>query len=38
MGGAAILFTNKPSLRLRAKYELDAASRVHMAADDEAYG
>lgn len=38
MGGAASMFSNKPSMRPRAKYELVAASRVCMAADDEAYG
>ncbi|KAF5830397.1 FAE1/Type III polyketide synthase-like protein-domain-containing protein [Dunaliella salina] len=38
MGGAAIMLTNKASLRSRAKYELVAASRIHLGADDEAYG
>jgi len=32
------MLTNKPSLRSRAKYELVAASRVHLGADDESYG
>jgi|AntDeeMinimDraft_4_1070355.scaffolds.fasta_scaffold59056_1 3-ketoacyl-CoA synthase len=38
MGGAAIMLSNKPSLRARSKYELVAASRVHEGANDEAYG
>lgn len=37
MGGAAALFTNKPSLASRAKYELLHTVRVHTGADDSAY-
>lgn len=37
MGGAAIAFTNKPSLRGRAKYVLNKAVRVHTGADDASY-
>jgi hypothetical protein len=37
MGGAAVLMTNKPSLRSRCKYELAAASRVHTGANDASY-
>lgn len=37
MGGAAILLTNKPGARSRAKYELKHVVRVHLGADDVAY-
>ena len=32
------MFTNKASLRPRAKYELMHAVRVHHAANDDSYG
>jgi 3-ketoacyl-CoA synthase len=38
MGGAAILFTNKPNLARSAKYQLLHNVRVHTGADDESYG
>lgn len=37
MGGAAIVLTNRPSERSRAKYELQHVVRVHLGADDAAY-
>lgn len=37
MGGAAALFTNKPSLYSRCKYELQYAERVHTGQDDASY-
>lgn len=37
MGGAASLFTNKPSLAARAKYQLLHAVRTHHGASDDAY-
>jgi 3-ketoacyl-CoA synthase len=37
MGSAAILLTNKPTERWRAKYELEHLVRVHLGADDAAY-
>ena len=38
MGGAAAMFTNKPSLRGLAKYELQHCVRVHTGSDDASYG
>jgi 3-ketoacyl-CoA synthase len=37
MGGAAILLTNKPSVKSRAKYELVTTTRVMRAADQTSY-
>lgn len=37
MGGAAVMMSNKPSLRHMAKYELLHATRVHQGASDESY-
>lgn len=37
MGGAAVLFSNKPSWGDRVKYELQYNGRVHVGAGDEAY-
>jgi 3-ketoacyl-CoA synthase len=37
MGGAAAMFTNKPSLKKRAKYSLEHQVRVHTGQDDGAY-
>lgn len=37
MGSAAIVLTNKPHERRRAKYELSHVVRVHLGADDTAY-
>lgn len=37
MGAAAIVMTNKPSERHRAKYKLQHVVRVHLGADDTAY-
>ena len=37
MGGAAMLFTNKPSSRLQPKYQLRTAIRVHQGIRDTAY-
>ncbi len=37
MGGAASLFTDRPSMRDRCKYQLLHAVRVHHGADDESY-
>ncbi|PNX86360.1 3-ketoacyl-CoA synthase 11-like protein [Trifolium pratense] len=38
MGGAAILLSNKPSDRRRAKYQLVHTVRTHKGADDKSYG
>ncbi|KAH6769974.1 3-ketoacyl-CoA synthase 11 [Perilla frutescens var. hirtella] len=38
MGGAAILLSNKPSDRRRAKYQLIHTVRTHKGADDKSYG
>nr|GEW39620.1 3-ketoacyl-CoA synthase 5-like [Tanacetum cinerariifolium] len=38
MGGAAILLTNKRSLRKQAKYSLLHVVRTHKGADDKSYG
>ncbi|GMH38224.1 hypothetical protein BSKO_06108 [Bryopsis sp. KO-2023] len=38
MGGAAILFSNKPKMARRAKYELREAVRIHQGSIDAAYG
>lgn len=37
MGASAIVLTNKPAERRRAKYELQHVVRVHLGADDKAY-
>ncbi|PNH05133.1 3-ketoacyl-CoA synthase 6 [Tetrabaena socialis] len=37
MGAAAVLLTNKPSLRAKAKYRLLHRFRVHLGASDDAY-
>lgn len=37
MGGAAMLFTNKPTRRLQPKYKLKTAIRVHQGYIDAAY-
>ncbi|PXF43160.1 3-ketoacyl-CoA synthase 4 [Gracilariopsis chorda] len=37
MGGAAVLLTNKPSARSRARYVLRHTVRTHVGADDLAY-
>jgi 3-ketoacyl-CoA synthase len=37
MGGAAILMTNSPRWRSRAKYQLSHSVRVHTGQDDESY-
>ncbi|KAL2325185.1 hypothetical protein Fmac_024243 [Flemingia macrophylla] len=38
MGGAAVLLSNKPSDRRRAKYQLIHTVRTHKGADDKSYG
>ncbi|XP_073128777.1 3-ketoacyl-CoA synthase 11-like [Henckelia pumila] len=38
MGGAAILLSNKPSDKHRAKYQLIHTVRTHKGADDKSYG
>ncbi|XP_051148327.1 3-ketoacyl-CoA synthase 6-like [Andrographis paniculata] len=38
MGGAAVLLSNKPSERRRAKYKLLHLVRTHRGADDRSYG
>ncbi|KAL1548984.1 3-ketoacyl-CoA synthase 2 [Salvia divinorum] len=38
MGGAAILLSNRPSERRRAKYQLIHTVRTHKGADDRSYG
>ncbi|KAK6128707.1 hypothetical protein DH2020_037557 [Rehmannia glutinosa] len=38
MGGAAILLSNKPSDKRRAKYQLIHTVRTHKGADDKSYG
>ncbi|PIN16602.1 Very-long-chain 3-oxoacyl-CoA synthase [Handroanthus impetiginosus] len=38
MGGAAILLSNRPSDRRRAKYQLIHTVRTHKGADDKSYG
>lgn len=38
MGGAAVLLSNKPSDRRRAKYQLIHTVRTHKGADDKCYG
>ena len=37
MGGAAVLLSNRPADRMRAKYSLEHIVRVHLGADDAAY-
>ncbi|MCI57289.1 3-ketoacyl-CoA synthase 11-like, partial [Trifolium medium] len=37
MGGAAILLSNKPSDRRRAKYQLIHTIRTHKGSDDKSY-
>jgi hypothetical protein len=37
IGGAAIVLTNKASLRSQCKYELQHVVRIHMGKDDKAY-
>ena len=37
MGAAAMLFSNKPAMGRRAKYDLVYNHRTHIAASDEAY-
>ncbi|GAX73324.1 hypothetical protein CEUSTIGMA_g778.t1 [Chlamydomonas eustigma] len=38
MGGAAIMFTNKPSMRSVSKYQLVHAVRVHQGCNSDSYG
>lgn len=38
MGGSAILFSNRRSMKQKAKYELHACIRVHQGCRDEAFG
>ena len=37
LGAAAVVLTNRPRERGRAKYELQHIVRVHLGADDAAY-
>jgi 3-oxoacyl-[acyl-carrier-protein] synthase III len=37
MGCAAVVLTNRPAARRRAKYELRHITRVHLGADETAY-
>lgn len=37
MGCAAVVLTNRPAARRRAKYELRHITRVHLGADEAAY-
>jgi len=37
VGGAAVMLTNKPSLRSRAKFQLKHTVRTHMGADELSY-
>lgn len=37
MGGAAVLMSNKPCWRGRAKYELTYNVRVHTGAEEKSY-
>ena len=37
MGCAAVVLTNRPAARRRAKYELQHITRVHLGADETAY-
>ena len=37
MGGAAMLFTDRPTYKLQPKYKLKASIRVHQGVRDEAY-
>eukprot|EP00798_Chlamydomonas_sp_ICE-L_P032111 gene32111-16628_t len=37
MGGAATMYSNRPSFRSRSKYVLQHAERVHKGADNASY-